>query len=272
MERRSGPSSSSRRDPLQEDPARWSATTALELAARERVFKWRVEHGLEEDSDFAFRWSSHEEAIASSGHSVAHEWLRIRAEQSGALLPAAARVMEELPRPTPSMAPSMIREPVSTKKKTMFGRKRPGVRLKANPSDAPEAVCQRVEALSAVMMRLGALMPSGSMSRSLHEEWRQACLRLSQRLVTQAEAITVVNALKTADELQGFMRGRDPGRLYPLFIYTCPRAGLSFPEVAFQQWTLGLGAARPERSGRQKGQKIRWWASHCSGATHVGFH
>ena len=214
MERRSGPSSSSRREahlPLQEDPARWSATTALELAARERVFKWRVEHGLEEDSDFAFRWSSHEEAIASSGHSVAHEWLRIRAEQSGALLPAAARVMEELPRPTPSMAPSMIREPVSTKKKTMFGRKRPGVRLKANPSDAPEAVCQRVEALSAVMMRLGALMPSGSMSRSLHEEWRQACLRLSQRLVTQAEAMTVVNALKTADELQGFMRGRDRG-------------------------------------------------------------
>eukprot|EP00434_Breviolum_minutum_P029334 symbB.v1.2.025947.t1/scaffold2554.1/size89898/9 len=214
MERRSGPSSSSRREahlPLQEDPARWSATTALELAARERVLKWRVEHGLEEDSDFAFRWSSHEEAIASSGHSVAHEWLRIRAEQSGALLPAPPRVMEELPRPTPSMAPSMIREPVSTKKKTMFGRKRPGVRLKANPSDAPEAVCQRVEALSAVMMRLGALMPSGSMSRSLHEEWRQACLRLSQRLVTQAEAITVVNALKTADELQGFMRGRDRG-------------------------------------------------------------
>lgn len=141
MERRSGPSSSSRREahlPLQEDPARWSATTALELAARERVFKWRVEHGLEEDADFAFRWSSHEEAIASSGHSVAHEWLRIRAEQSGALLPAAARVMEELPRPTPSMAPSMIRDPVSAKKKTMFGRKRPGVRLKANPSDAPE--------------------------------------------------------------------------------------------------------------------------------------
>ena len=35
MERRSGPSSSSRREahlPLQEDPARWSATTALELA------------------------------------------------------------------------------------------------------------------------------------------------------------------------------------------------------------------------------------------------
>ena len=177
-------------------PARWAAVTALEIAARERVATWRG--GLEDDSDFAFRWSSHEEAVAGAGHAVAHEWLRARAEQRDALLPAVARVMDEIPRPTPSAAPALLREAVSK-----------GVRLRANPTDAPEAVCQRVEALTTVMMKFGALEPSGHMNAALHEEWRQSCFRLSQRLVTQAEPVTVLNALKTAGELQRFMRQRE---------------------------------------------------------------
>ncbi len=190
-------------------PARWAAVTALEIAARERVATWRAERGLEDDSDFAFRWSSHEEAVAGAGHAVAHEWLRARAEQRDALLPAVARVMDEIPRPTPSAAPALLREAVSKKGKTMFGKRRQGVRLRANPTDAPEAVCQRVEALTTVMMKFGALEPSGHMNAALHEEWRQSCFRLSQRLVTQAEPATVLNALKTAGELQGFMRQRE---------------------------------------------------------------
>ena len=78
----SGPSSSSQSPPpSQVGPARWAAVTALETAARERVLAWRLEKGLEDDADFAYRWASHEEAIAGAGHAVAHEWLRIRAEQ-----------------------------------------------------------------------------------------------------------------------------------------------------------------------------------------------
>ena len=190
-------------------PARWAAVTALEIAARERVATWRAERGLEDDSDFAFRWSSHEEAVAGAGHAVAHEWLRARAEQRDALLPAVARVMDEIPRPAPSTAPALLREAVSKKGKTMFGKKRQGVRLRANPTDTPEAECQRVEALTTVMMKFGALEPSGHMNAALHEEWRQSCFRLSQRLVTQAEPVTILNALKTAGELQGFMRQRE---------------------------------------------------------------
>ena len=205
----SGASSSSRGPQASVGPARWAATTSLELAARERVLMWRGAQGLEDDSDFAFRWASHEEAAAGAGHAVAHEWLRVRAEQRDALLPAVARVMEEIPKPTPSQAPTILREMVSTKGKTMFGKKRKGVRLRANVSDAPEAVCQRVEALTKVMMKFGALAPSGNMNASLHEEWRQSCFRLSQRLVTQAESTTVLNALKTAEELQVFMRDRE---------------------------------------------------------------
>ena len=190
-------------------PARWAAVTALEIAARERVATWRAERGLEDDSDFAFRWSSHEEAVAGAGHAVAHEWLRARAEQRDALLPAVARVMDEIPRPAPSTAPALLREAVSKKGKTMFGKKRQGVRLRANPTDTPEAEGQRVEALTTVMMKFGALEPSGHMNAALHEEWRQSCFRLSQRLVTQAEPVTILNALKTAGELQGFMRQRE---------------------------------------------------------------
>ena len=60
-------------------------------------------------------------------------------------------------------------------------------------------------------MRLGALAPSGSMTASLQAEWHQACTRLSQRLITNAEKSTVLNALTTAEELRQFMRLRDRG-------------------------------------------------------------
>ena len=163
----SGPSSSSQSPPpSQVGPARWAAVTALETAARERVLAWRLEKGLEDDADFAYRWASHEEAIAGAGHAVAHEWLRIRAEQVVTLLPTVAQVMDDLPKPSPSMAPAILRETRGKPKAMTSGRKRSGVRLRANPSDAPEAITARVEALTGVMMRLGALAPSGSMTAS----------------------------------------------------------------------------------------------------------
>ena len=208
----SGPSSSSQSPPpSQVGPARWAAVTALETAARERVLAWRLEKGLEDDADFAYRWASHEEAIAGAGHAVAHEWLRIRAGQVVTLLPTVAQVMDDLPKPSPSMAPAILRETRGKPKAMASGRKRSGVRLRANPSDAPEAITARVEALTGVMMRLGALAPSGSMTASLQAEWHQACTRLCQRLITNAEKSTVLNALTTAEELRQFMRLRDRG-------------------------------------------------------------
>ena len=206
--------SSSRGAPSQSvGPARWAATTSLELAARERVLSWRLEHGLEDDSDFGFRWSSHEEAVASAGHAIAHEWLRVRADQRDSLLHTVAKVIDELPRPGPTVAPAILRETRGKQKSTMFGRKRQGARLKANPSDAPDAITARVDALTGVMMRLGALAPSGTMTPSLQAEWHQACTRLSQRLITNAERSTVLNAITTAEELKKFMRSRDRGCL-----------------------------------------------------------
>eukprot|EP00434_Breviolum_minutum_P038763 symbB.v1.2.034397.t3/scaffold4431.1/size39743/2 len=190
-------------------PPRWAAVTALETAARERVLAWRLEKGLEDDADFAYRWASHEEAIVGAGHAVAHEWLRIRAEQVVTLLPTVAQVMDDLPKPSPSMAPAILRETRGKPKAMASGRRRTGVRLRANPSDAPEAITARVEALTGVMMRLGALAPSGSMTASLQAEWHQACTRLCQRLITNAEKSTVLNALTTAEELRQFMRLRD---------------------------------------------------------------
>lgn len=133
------------------------------------------------------------------------------------------------------------------------------------------------------MMRLGALMPSGSMSRSLHEEWRQACFRLSQRLVSQAEAITVVNALKTADELQGFMRGRDRGCVPErvdldayLHSSSTPAPGRALASLKWLSNNGRLGWELQDLSApegrRKKRQEIQWGSCHCRGATHAGFH
>ena len=185
-------------------PRDWDPNTAMTDLIAARVDAWRSERGLAADEDFAFRWTDEAQAIADAGHHVAHAWLRVRAAQEDGLLSAAASVIES-GRPTPSRAPLLE---VVAKKKPKGRLKRAGIRLRANTTESPEAITNRVDSLAAVLQHLGAIRPHGVMSEELQSEWSQACVRLSQHLVTQSEAVTVLNAIRTAHELSAFMRRR----------------------------------------------------------------
>ena len=185
----------------------WSPITAIEILNATKLSSWRDAHGLQDDGDFAFRWTSHVQAVAEAGHLVAHAWLQVRAEQDGQLLPAASRLVEGLPKPVPSSAP-----PRQPGRKIKWSRKRKGVRLRGNLVDSADVIQQRVDALARELQVFGAIRPAGVMSHRLHDEWSSSVLRLAQRLVTKSEPITVVNALRTSRELTEFMkaRGRPP--------------------------------------------------------------
>ena len=87
-------------------------------------------------------------------------------------------------------------------------RKRP-LRLKENQSDAPAAVQRRVDALAQVWKEAGALRPSGRVSPEILDSWSRSCERLAQKHVTQAEPITISNALATFRELRDSMASRE---------------------------------------------------------------
>lgn len=91
--------------------------------------------------------------------------------------------------------------------------KRRGVRLHPNPQETPEAIMRRVDLLGDQMMRFGALQPVGRMTTRLEGEWAQACKRLSQKLITASEPVTIGNAIKTGQELLVFMESR--ARCFP---------------------------------------------------------
>ena len=188
----------------------WSPLTALEILTANKVADWRTRNQMNDDSDFAFRWSSHTQAITEAGHAVAHAWLQVRSEQQDLLWPAAAKMVDELPKPTPSQAPKLQQAFFGPKsKKRQAKQKRAPVRLRANPSESPDAIQSRVDALASVLQQLGAIRPSGRMSEQLEEEWAGSCVRLAQRLVTSAEPVTVLNALKTHQELRSYMAKRE---------------------------------------------------------------
>lgn len=150
-----------------------------------KVASWREAHHLQDDADFAYRWTSHAQAVAEGGHLLAHAWLQVRASQEQQLLPAAARMVEAMPRPrpVPSSAP-----PPRVPKKIKWTKRRQGVRLRSNLADDPEVIQQRVASLARTLQVLGAIRPAGVMSHRLHDEWSESVLRLAQRLVTQSEA------------------------------------------------------------------------------------
>ena len=80
-----------------DDPASsvgWRAEDSLARVAGARAITWRRERGYEKDEDFAFAFSTWEEAVAVGGHFLADAWLAVRVAQQEELLPAAARLIE----------------------------------------------------------------------------------------------------------------------------------------------------------------------------------
>ena len=162
---------------------------------------------MEQEEDFAWAFATQEAAVLAGGHCLAEAWLAARARQEAQVLPVAAEMAASL-NPRPTIAPELR---IRAKPKAWGKLKRKPVRLREKTSDTAEAINRRVFALTQVFASLGALKPEGMMTSRLQREWEQSCQRLSQQLVTNAETITIQNAIQTATELNSFMEARGRG-------------------------------------------------------------
>ena len=184
----------------QEGPGgHWPACEAVALVEAGRVAAWRDENGLQDDGDFAFRFSSWEQAVSGAGHVVAMAWLQARQSATDGMLQGVDRALQA----APSLPP---RVPVPTSAK--ISMRRAPVRLKENVLSSPEAIVRRVDSLAAVWIRLGALRPGGELTPSLRADWEASCRRLAQAMVTASEPVTISNALMTVSELETWMQAR----------------------------------------------------------------
>eukprot|EP00434_Breviolum_minutum_P030559 symbB.v1.2.027024.t1/scaffold2740.1/size71859/1 len=157
-----------------------------------------------DDNDFAFAFLDYDQALTQAGRAIAHAWLEARHAALGSMLQQVESTIREVDAKTPSTCRTLQIRPKQ--------RKRP-LRLKENQADAPEAVQRRVNALCQVWTEAGALKPSGHLSPEIMASWERSCERLAQKHVTQAEAVTISNAIATFTELRDSMRQR--GRAFP---------------------------------------------------------
>ena len=157
--------------------------------------RWRREYGLQNDAGFAFAFRSFEEALATGGRDL----VRVRSAQESELLPAAADVVEGESRGTAVHLPFRPLAPRPSRA--------PAVRLRA-VQDEPEAITMQVQRLGEALQDMGAMKPTGVLTEQLRREWKGSCTRLAQRLVTEAERATVLNALRTWGEVITFMQAR----------------------------------------------------------------
>lgn len=185
-------------------PAEPSAIDALDRVAKAHVDAWRAANNMQEESDFAFAFSTFEGAQTAGGHHLAAAWIAARAAQTSDLMHAAASVIESSPPRRRRDHVAAVRAPV----RSWAVSKRRGLRLQPNNQESPEALTRKAEVLGETLQRFGALRPHGFLSKELEAEWGQSCLRLGQRLVTGSEPVTVSNALKTSSELEAFMASR----------------------------------------------------------------
>ena len=178
--------------------------SAIEAIEESRVREWRHRHSMQDDNDFAFAFLDYDQALTQAGRAIAHAWLEARHAALGSMLQQVESTIREVDAKTPSTCRTLQIRPKQ--------RKRP-LRLKENQADAPEAVQRRVNALCQVWTEAGALKPSGHLSPEIMASWERSCERLAQKHVTQAEAVTISNAIATFTELRDSMRQR--GRAFP---------------------------------------------------------
>ena len=173
----------------------WSAATAIDLAQEVVVGEFRQSRNLMRDSDFAFAFSSYEEAQAVGGQFVATAWAQVRANEMEHLIPDVASTVE---------ASSSSAAPPRRRPAPQLKRAQGGLRLQPK-KDTPENVIRRVR----VFIQMGAFRPTGDLSEVLQRDWKQTVRRLAQDRVTQAETTTVLNAIRTWQELLIFLRSRN---------------------------------------------------------------
>eukprot|EP00435_Cladocopium_sp_Y103_P041799 s2906_g11.t1 len=123
--------------------------TNLTQVQQAQVREYREKYLLFNDADFAYAFSSLEEAKLAGGDFLAAACAQVRAQEDEKLIPAAAAAVEN-----PSSS-AFFRGPST--KADMPLSKRPAIRLRPNDSQ-PEQILQRVDTLKQVFLE-GRVLP-----------------------------------------------------------------------------------------------------------------
>ena len=243
--------------------AGWQAVDAIQQVEDQRIQAWRKDNGLTLDEDFAFAFTTYEQAQVMAGGLVADRWVAVRSAASDSMLQEVSAAIHDM-RAAPAQP---MRRPAPK-----FKARRPGVRLRPNAEDSPEVVTKRVDALAAIWVTCQVLRPRGRMSVELQASWDESCRRLAQRQVAHAEAVTISNVIKTFHELKAVLDSR--GRPLPPeevdidhFLYhgtTAPSRALAALKWIVKNGDLGwplyiMQTSPPQCPGSVYVPKRRWW-------------
>ena len=270
-----------------------SAETAQERLEAMRTGRWREKMGLVADDDFAFAFSSFEEAVMNAGHHVASDWLHIRQEREEPhnLLPDVVEAVETEARAfQPSGSCEVKLEVGVTRRGPMRSGLRPQSRLRLRPGpDQPEQVQLRVNGLRKAFREAGALRPVESMDAARTALWGEQLDRLAKEVVTLAEpvTVTVLNGLKTWTELRTYLEEKE--RPFPpdhLDIYGYLKDGAKAPARAHASlrwfvkqgklaWDVGVATPAPRQERRPNEQacappmipELEEWGSQVVGTS-----
>ena len=240
----------------------WSAATSLQVIAASRVREWRQKHRVQKDADFAFYFTSYEQAVRQAGHHVADAWTVARAEQEGCLISAASAAVEG---PAPSDRPPLPR-PTGRQ-----GRLAP-------PQPDGGDLRERRSKLVRVLLQLGAFRPAGPLSEV--REWERTVERTASRFVDRADRSTIDGVLRTWGELSAWQRARSrpvvpelvdvdsflaDGTPAPTRALACLRWLVKKAKLDLDLSDVDVKARKPEQASQPRGQ------APCVGPDMLGF-
>ena len=171
-----------------------AAETVVDRMAAQAVAAFRERHGLLEDNDFAYAFSSWEEAAENAGHAVADAWSELSQDlEADALLNLVDRAVAAGARAASESQP-VVRLSKFRRKQTVAERA-PERRKPAPAVSGPVAT-----ELAEYLVAAGARRPA-DLRGNRRQEWVSFRRALAANKVKTAEEATVTKTLKTLREL-----------------------------------------------------------------------
>ena len=229
-----------------------AAETVVDRLAAQAVLSFPERHGLIADSDFAYAFSSWEEAAQNSGHAVADAWAEVSQDlEDDAILglvdkAVAAGQAERASVPVPVRI-SLVRKP----ERAGRSRKRD---LPALSGAAAGELCE-------FLVDSGARQPD-NLQGERRKEWVSFLKVLAAKKVAAAEPATVTRALRTLRELSQWqvLRGRSGGLgdVGSIDLFAFVRDGTQAPARALSglRWFVKLAGLGWDLSDLQPAPKL----------------
>ena len=233
-----------------------AAETVVDRLAAQAVLSLRERHGLIADSDFAYAFSSWEEAAQNSGHAVADAWAEVFQDlEDDAILglvdkAVAAGQVDRVSGPTPvRISHLVLRKPVAER----AGRSR--------KRDLPALAGAASDELCEFLVDSGARQPD-NLQGERRKEWASFLKVLAAKKVAAAEPATVTRALRTLRELSQWqlLRGRSGGLgdVDSIDLFAFLRDGTQAPARALSglRWFVKLAGLGWDLSDLQPAPKL----------------